>query len=138
MVPYSFVAYDQIDSGLNQNGPYLVSIVGVDRLENWADSDADVRRLRKKSWMDRIIADLDGQFPGIGSAVVQYEMSTAETFHHYLNTPDGAIYGFAPQTRGFMPRPEWPLTVFTWRPPSPAAVVSRGPSSVGIGRHVRR
>jgi all-trans-retinol 13,14-reductase len=106
MVPYSFVAYDQIDSGLNQNGPYLVSIVGVDRLENWADSDADVRRLRKKSWMDRIIADLDGQFPGIGSAVVQYEMSTAETFHHYLNTPDGAIYGFAPQTRGFMPRPE--------------------------------
>ena len=106
MVPYGFVAYDQIDSGLNQNGPYLVSMVGVDRLENWADSDADVRWLRKKSWMDRIIADLDGQFPGIGSAVVQREMSTAETFHHYLNTPDGAIYGFAPQTRGFMPRPE--------------------------------
>ena len=81
-------------------------MVGVDRLENWADSDADVRRLRKKSWMDRIIGDLDGQFPGIGSAVVQCEMSTAETFCHYLNTPDGAIYGFAPQTREFMPRPE--------------------------------
>src|SRR6185436_18020142 len=30
MVPYGFVAYDQIDSGLNQNGPYLVSMVGVD------------------------------------------------------------------------------------------------------------
>ena len=56
--------------------------------------------------MDRIIADLDGQFPGIASAVVQREMSTAGTFHHYLNTPGGAIYGFAPQTRGFMPRPE--------------------------------
>jgi phytoene dehydrogenase-like protein len=106
MPPYGFVAYDQIDSGLNQNGPYLVSMVGVDRMENWADIDADARRIRKERWMDRIIADLDGQFPGIAGAVVQREMSTAETFHHYLNTPDGATYGFAPQTRGFMPMAE--------------------------------
>jgi all-trans-retinol 13,14-reductase len=106
MVPYGFVAYDRIDSGLNQNGPYLVSIVGVDRLENWAGSDADSKRMRKEHWMDRIIADLDGQFPGIAGAVVQREISTAETFHHYLNTPDGALYGFSPQTRGFMPLPD--------------------------------
>ena len=103
MVPYSFVAYDQIDSGLNQNGPYLASMVGVDRLENWTDIGADAKRIRKEHWMDRIIADLDGQFPGIAGAIVQREMSTAETFHRYLNTPDGAIYGFAPQTHGFMP-----------------------------------
>ncbi len=101
--PYGLVAYDQIDSGLNQNGPYLVSMVGVDRLENWADIDADAARMRKELWMDRIIGDLDGQFPGIACAVVQREMSTAETYHQYLNTPNGAIYGFAPQTRGFMP-----------------------------------
>jgi len=106
MVPYGFVAYDQIDSGLNQNGPYLLSMVGVDRLENWADVDADTRRARKQRWMDRIIADLDRRFPGIAGAVVQREMSTAETFHHYLNTPGGGIYGFAPQTRGFMPLAE--------------------------------
>jgi all-trans-retinol 13,14-reductase len=106
MVPYSFVAYDQIDSGLNQHGPYLVSIVGVDRLANWADVDVYSRRMRKERWMDRIIADLDGQFPGIAGAIIQREMATAETFHDYLNTPDGAIYGFAPQTRGFMPLPE--------------------------------
>ena len=30
-------------------------------------------------------------------------MSTAETFAHYLNTPGGSIYGFAPNTRGFKP-----------------------------------
>jgi all-trans-retinol 13,14-reductase len=106
MVPYSVVAYDQIDSGLNQNGPYLASIVGIDRLENWADIDAEVKHVRKARWMDRIIGDLDGQFPGIGSAVVQREMSTAETFHRYLNTPGGAVYGFAPSTRGFMPMAE--------------------------------
>ena len=99
MVPYGFVAYDQIDSGLNQNGPYLVSMVGVDQLENWADIAADARRARKERWMDRIIADLDGQFPGIAGALIQREMSTAESLHHYLNTPGGGIYGFAPQTR---------------------------------------
>ena len=101
--PYGFVAYDQIDSGLNQSGPFLVSMVGVDRLANWTDVAADTKRMRKERWMDRIIADLDGQFPGIADAVVQREMSTAETYHHYLNTPDGAIYGFAPHTRKFMP-----------------------------------
>jgi all-trans-retinol 13,14-reductase len=104
--PYGFVAYDQIDSGLNQNGPYLVSVVGVDRLENWADVDVEAKRMRKERWMNRITADLDGQFPGIAGAVVQREMATAETFHHYLNTPDGATYGFAPQSRGFMPLAE--------------------------------
>ncbi len=106
MVPYGFVAYDQINSGLNQNGPYLLSMVGVDRMENWTGIDADAKRARKQRWMDRIIADLDREFPGIAGAVVQREMSTAETFHHYLNTPGGGTYGFAPQTRGFMPVPE--------------------------------
>ena len=101
--PYGFVAYDQIDSGLNHDGPYLVSMAGIDRLENWADTDADAKRTRKERWMDRITADLDSRFPGIAGAIVQREMSTAETFHNYLNTPGGATYGFSPQTRGFMP-----------------------------------
>src|ERR1700751_3301644 len=46
--PYSFVAYDQIDSGLNPNGPYLVSMVGVDLLANWANHDADAKRMRRE------------------------------------------------------------------------------------------
>ena len=52
MPPYGFVAYDQIDSGLNQNGPFLVSIVGVDRLENWAEIDSDAKRIaRSVGWI---------------------------------------------------------------------------------------
>jgi all-trans-retinol 13,14-reductase len=105
MAPYGFVAYDQIDSGLNEGGPYLASIVGIDRLENWVGLSAEAKHTRKERWMDRIIADVDRQFPGIAGAVVQREMSTAETFHHYLNTPGGALYGFAPATRGIMPLP---------------------------------
>jgi all-trans-retinol 13,14-reductase len=53
--------------------------------------------------MDRIIADLDREFPGIAGSVVHREMSTSETFQQYLNTPGGALYGFAPESRGFMP-----------------------------------
>jgi all-trans-retinol 13,14-reductase len=101
--PYGFVAYDQIDSGLNENGPYLAAMVGVDRVENWADLDPDAKHARKQRWMDRIVADLDRQFPGIAGAIVHREMSTSETFQQYLNTPGGSLYGFAPESRGFMP-----------------------------------
>ena len=30
-------------------------------------------------------------------------MATAETLAHYLNTPDGAVYGFAPEREGSNP-----------------------------------
>ena len=82
-----FVAYDQIESGLNDNGPFLASLVGLDRIENWAGLAPEAKRTRKERWMDRIIADLDRQYSGIAGAIVQREMSTAETFHQYLNTP---------------------------------------------------
>ncbi|HVQ66991.1 MAG TPA: NAD(P)/FAD-dependent oxidoreductase [Bradyrhizobium sp.] len=103
ITPYGFVAYDQIDSGLNPDGPYLAAAVGLDRVQNWAGLTPEAKRARKERWMDRIIADLDRQFPGIAAAIVQREMSTSETFQHYLNTPGGSLYGFAPESRGFMP-----------------------------------
>jgi all-trans-retinol 13,14-reductase len=103
ITPYSLVAYDQIDSGLNPGPPYLTALVGIDRVQNWAGLTNEAKQARKERWMDRIVADLDGQFPGIASAVVHREMSTSETFQNYLNTPAGALYGFAPQTRGFRP-----------------------------------
>jgi all-trans-retinol 13,14-reductase len=101
--PYLLVAYDQIDSGLNADGPYLASLVSVDRIQNWSGLAPEAKRARKERWMDRIVADLEAQFPGIATAIVHREMSTAETMQHYLNTPGGTIYGFAPESRGFAP-----------------------------------
>ena len=101
--PYGFVAYDQIDSGLNENGPYLAAMVGLDRVQNWANLGPDAKHARKERWMNRIVADLDRQFPGIAGAIVHQEMSTSETYQQYLNTPGGSLYGFAPESRGFMP-----------------------------------
>jgi all-trans-retinol 13,14-reductase len=101
--PYSFVDYHRIDGGLNPTPPYLGALCGIDRLSNWASLSAETRNKRKARWMDGLIADLDREFPGIAGAVVHREMATAETFAQYLNTPEGAVYGFAPDRKGGNP-----------------------------------
>jgi phytoene dehydrogenase-like protein len=97
MPPYVLVDYRPIDSGLNQTGPYLATLCGADRLENWSSLGVDGMKAHKEIWMDGLIADLDSHFPGIGGAVVHREMATAETMQRYLNTPGGAVYGFSPE-----------------------------------------
>jgi phytoene dehydrogenase-like protein len=101
--PYAFVDYSRIDSGLNQAGLYLGSLCGIDRIENWQHLSAEGKQARKTLWMERLVADLDREFPGLAKSVVHREMATAETMAHYLNTPDGAVYGFAPECEGINP-----------------------------------
>ncbi len=97
MPPVILVDYSAIDSGLNPDGPHLVSIAGVDRVSNWDGLDDNAYRAKRDGWLDAIVAGVDRSFPGFAAAVVQREMVTASTMRHYLNTPDGAIYGFAPE-----------------------------------------
>jgi phytoene dehydrogenase-like protein len=101
--PYVFVDYHRIDSGLNVAGPYLGTLCGIDRYDNWTSLTAEAKQTRKTRWMERLIADLDREFPGIAASVVHREMATAETMGQYLNTPDGAVYGFAPEREGWNP-----------------------------------
>jgi phytoene dehydrogenase-like protein len=108
--PYVFVDYHRIDSGLNRAGPFLGSACGIDRMENWAGLSREAKRTRKDLWMEHIIGDLDREFPGIAGAIVQREMATAETLHHYLNTPDGGVYGFAPDDSAAGPLSVTPRT----------------------------
>ena len=84
--PYVFVDYTRVDSGLNKTAPFLGTLCGVDRIDNWAGLGAEEKRARKERWMDRLIADLDREFPGFASTVVHREMATAETMQHYLNS----------------------------------------------------
>ncbi len=99
MPSYVFVDYQQIDSGLNEAGPFLVAFCGADRVENWSSLGTEAKAIRKEQFIDALIADIDGQFPGLAGAVVHREMATAETMQRYLNTPGGAVYGFAPVDR---------------------------------------
>lgn len=100
MPPYTFVDYAQIDNGLDKGdedtGIPLVNFCGIDRLGNWDGLDDATRIARKEAWMDALITDVDRHFPGLAGAVVHREMATALTMHRYLNTPGGAVYGFAP------------------------------------------
>jgi all-trans-retinol 13,14-reductase len=95
--PYVLVDYGQIDSGLNEAGAQLVTLCGSDRLENWSTLSANAKQTRKEKWLDALITDMDRIFPGIAGAVTHREMATAETMHQFLNTPSGAVYGFAPE-----------------------------------------
>ncbi|CAH2600246.1 NAD(P)/FAD-dependent oxidoreductase [Rhodovastum atsumiense] len=96
--PMILADYGRIDSGLNEGPPHLVTLCGMDRLANWDGLDEATARRRRESWMDRLVAALDAEFPGLARAVTQREMATATTMQAYLNTPGGAVYGFAPET----------------------------------------
>jgi all-trans-retinol 13,14-reductase len=111
--PYSFVDYHRIEAGLNPTPPYLGTLCGIDRLSNWTSLSAEVKQERKTAFVDRLIADLDREFPGIAGAVVRHEMATAETFTHYLNAPEGAVYGFSPESNGGSPLAMTPRTAIS-------------------------
>ena len=89
------VDYSAIDSGLNPDGPHLVTLVGVDRVANWQELDGDAYDQKREAWLDAIVADVDRTFPGFATAIVQREIATAATMQRYLNTPEDALYGFA-------------------------------------------
>lgn len=88
--------YNHIDAGLSNDKHFPVSIVGADRLANWEGlSDADYQA-KKNAWLDVIVERLDKEWPGFVDAVEQREIATARTMRNFLNTPGGAVYGFAP------------------------------------------
>jgi phytoene dehydrogenase-like protein len=89
------VDFSAIDSGFG-GPPYPVSVVGPDRLANWAALDQDAHAARRNSWRDAIAAAIDREFPGFASHIVASVFNTAHSMNSYLGTPDGAIYGFAP------------------------------------------
>jgi all-trans-retinol 13,14-reductase len=99
------VDYGQIDSGLVETeGLYPLAIVCADRLENWDGLDDAAYRARRDAWLAAFIARLDAEWPGLAQSVKASTMSTARTMHEHLNTPGGAVYGFAMTPPRELPR----------------------------------
>jgi phytoene dehydrogenase-like protein len=102
MPPMSIVDYAAIDSGVPVP-PYVLSILGPDRLSNWDSSDMDAYREKRGRWQEAIVRYLDSFYPGLAGAVVASSFNTALSVRQYLNAPSGAVYGFAPAP----PRAPW-------------------------------
>jgi phytoene dehydrogenase-like protein len=93
---YGIANYGAIDSGLSDGGPTLVTLVGLDRLDNWKGLTPQQEKDRRERWLDTFQAALDKDYPGIAAAVTERLFLNARSMQGFLNTPDGAVYGFAP------------------------------------------
>lgn len=98
------VDYGQIDSGLAGDGLHPINIVCADRLANWEGLSDGAYQARRDAWLAAFIARLDTEWPGLAGAVKASRMATARTMHDHLNTPEGAIYGFAMVPPKTLPR----------------------------------
>ncbi len=93
---YGVVNYGAIDSGVSDGGRTLVSVVGLDLLSNWAALTPQQHTDRRERWLDAFQGALERDYPGLGGAVVERLFLSARSMRNFLNTPDGAVYGFAP------------------------------------------
>jgi phytoene dehydrogenase-like protein len=93
---YGVVNYGAIDSGLAGGGPTLVTVTGLDELENWAHLTPEEEKARRTRWLETFEADLDRRHPGFSAAVTERMFLNARSMANFMNTPGGAIYGFAP------------------------------------------
>jgi phytoene dehydrogenase-like protein len=95
MPPMSMVNYSAIDSGV-PTSPYIVSVVGTDRLSNWSGVEREVYTAKRARWQEAIVTHLDRIYPGLKAAIAASAFNTASSMVSYLNAPEGAAYGFAP------------------------------------------
>ncbi len=95
MPPMSIVDYAAIDSGVPAP-PYVLSVLGPDRLSNWDGSSTEAYRAKRGRWQAAIIRYLDSLYPGLADSVVATSFNSALSVRQYLNAPHGAVYGFAP------------------------------------------
>ena len=93
---YGIANFSAIENGLGGGEPALVSVVGLDRFDNWAALAPQNEKDRRERWLDEFQAALDGDYPGFGAAVNERLFLNARSMHNFLNTPGGAVYGFAP------------------------------------------
>jgi phytoene dehydrogenase-like protein len=103
-----------VDSGLWDEPPILLSVLGLDRLTNWQGLSKEAAIDRRERWLDAVQASLEKDYPGFSALVTNRMLLNAFSMSSYLNTPEGAVYGFAalppeaPILAGFPRTPETP------------------------------
>ena len=88
--------FTAVDAGLWDEPPILLSVLGLDRLANWANLNREQSQDRRERWLDALQESLERRYPGFTGLVSERTLLNAHSMASYLNTPEGAVYGFAP------------------------------------------
>ncbi len=105
--------FTAVDSGLWDEPPILLSVLGLDRFDNWKGLTKEEAISRREAWLDAIQARLEEEHPGFSGLIASRMLLNAFSMSTYLNTPEGAVYGFAPlppEEPIFMGFPRTPAT----------------------------
>lgn len=94
---YAIANFSALDNGLWEEPPILVSVLGLDRLDNWSGLGREAALDRRERWLDAFQNRLEQDYPGFSGLVSERTLLNAYSMASYLNTPGGAVYGFAPQ-----------------------------------------
>ena len=94
--PYAIANFTAVDSGLWDEPPHLVSVLGLDRLANWKGLAREEAVTRRDAWLGAIEERLERDHPGFSGLVTERVFLNAHSMAGYLRTPEGAVYGFEP------------------------------------------
>ena len=93
--PVGVVNYGLIDSRLGDGTTSLVTVTGIDRIENWRNLSREQEAARREAWANAIEEELERHWPGFSALVSQRHFVSSLSMQRYLRTPGGAVYGFA-------------------------------------------
>lgn len=96
MLPLLEVIDGSATAAASDGPPFVVTVVGVDRIANWEGLEPAAHDDRRDAWLGAIEAELERQFTGFEAAITSRLLATAVTHARALNAPGGALTGFAP------------------------------------------
>ena len=91
--------YNVDDPDFAPPGKSIVSLVCLQYGELWKNIPEEDYAQTKYDYADKLIALIEQAFPTIRDHIEELEVATPLTMMRYLNTPDGAIYGFKQQVQ---------------------------------------
>ncbi len=86
--------YNFDDPSFAPEGKSLVSLVCLQYGEMWKEVPPEDYAQTKYDYAEKLIALVEKAFPNVAKYIEEVEVATPLTMMRYLNTPDGAIYGF--------------------------------------------
>jgi len=86
--------YNFDDPSFAPKGKSIVSLVCLQYGNNWTDIPEEQYAQTKYDYAEKLLDLIAKTFPKIRDHIEELEVATPLTMMRYLNTPDGAIYGF--------------------------------------------